>query len=67
LFVWSFGIDDTVGNLAVTGPGSVNAGDRADLGLSWAQLAPGMRYLGAVSHAAPRGLYSLTILDVSSP
>jgi subtilisin family serine protease len=67
LFVWSFGIDDTVGNLAVTGPGSVNAGDHADLGLSWAQLAAGMRYLGAVSHATPRGLYSLTILDVSSP
>ncbi len=67
LFVWSFGIDDTVGNLAVTGPGSVNAGDRVDLGLSWAQLAPGTRYLGAVSHATPHGLYSLTILDVSSP
>ena len=55
LFVWSFGIDDTVGNLAVTGPGSVNAGDRVDLGLSWAQLAPGTRYLGAVSHATPHG------------
>ncbi len=67
LFVWSFGLDDTVGNLAVTGPGSVNAGDRVDLGLSWAQLAPGTRYLGAVSHATPHGLYSLTILDVSSP
>ena len=67
LFVWSFGVDDNVGNLAVTGPGSVNAGDHADLGLSWSQLAPGMRYLGAVSHATPRGLYALTILDVSSP
>ena len=67
LFVWSFGIDDVVGNLAVTGPSSVNAGDHADLGVSWAQLAPGMRYLGAVSHATPHGLYSLTILDVASP
>ena len=67
LFVWSFGIADTVGNAAVTGPGSVNAGDRVELGLSWAQLAPGMRYLGAVSHETPRGLYALTILDVSAP
>ncbi len=67
LFVWSFGVDDTVGNAAVTGPGSVNAGDRVELGLSWAELAPGMRYLGAVSHETPRGLYALTILDVSSP
>jgi hypothetical protein len=67
LFVWSFGVDDDVGNAAVTAPGSVNAGDRVDLGLSWAQLAPGMRYLGAISHETPRGLYSVTILDVSSP
>jgi subtilisin family serine protease len=67
LFVWSFGVDDNVGNAAVTAPGSVNAGDRVELGLSWAQLAPGMRYLGAVSHETPRGLYALTILDVSSP
>jgi subtilisin family serine protease len=67
LFVWSFGADDNVGNAAVTGPGTVNAGDRVELGLSWAQLAPGMRYLGAVSHETPRGLYALTLLDVSSP
>ena len=67
LFVWSFGVDDTVGNAAVTGPGSVNAGDRVELGLSWANLAPGMRYLGGVSHDTPSGLYALTILDVSSP
>ncbi len=67
LFVWSFGIDDDVGNAAATGPGSVNPGDRVDLGLSWAQLAPGMHYLGAVSHETPRGLYALTILDVVSP
>jgi hypothetical protein len=67
LFVWSFGVEDNVGNFAITGPGNVNAGDRADLGLSWAQLAPGTRYLGAVSHTTPRGLYSLTILDVASP
>jgi subtilisin family serine protease len=67
LFVWSFGVDDDVGNATVTGPGSVKAGDRVDLGLSWAQLAPRMRYLGAVSHETPRGVYSLTILDVSSP
>jgi subtilisin family serine protease len=67
LFVWSFGVDDNVGNAVVTGPGSVNAGDRVELGLSWARLAPGTRYLGAVSHETPRGLYALTILDVSSP
>jgi subtilisin family serine protease len=67
LFVWSFGVDDTVGNATVTGPGSVNPGDRIGLGLSWANLAPGMRYLGGVSHETPRGLYALTILDVSSP
>ena len=67
LFVWSFGVDDDVGNMALTAPGSVNAGDRVELGLSWAQLAPSMRYLGGVTHETPRGLYALTILDVASP
>ena len=45
----------------------MNAGDRVELALSWAELASGMRYLGAVSHETPRGLYALTILDVSAP
>jgi subtilisin family serine protease len=67
LFVWSFGVVDDVGNLTVTGPGTVSSGDRAELGLTWAQLAAGTRYLGAISHETPNGIYALTILDVSSP
>jgi hypothetical protein len=67
LFVWSFGVNDDVGNLAVAGPSSVNAGDHSELGLTWSQLTPGTRYLGAISHDTPLGVYALTILDVAVP
>ena len=67
LFVWSLGVTDDVGNLAVAGPSTVNAGDHAELALTWSQLTPGTRYLGAISHDTPLGVYALTILDVAAP
>jgi hypothetical protein len=67
IFVWSFGIDDDVGNLAVAGPNAVSAGDHVELALTWSQLTPGMRYLGAISHDTPNGVYAFTILDVAAP
>jgi len=67
LFGWSFGVNDNVGNLSVSGPANVTDGDRADLPINWSQLAPGTRYLGAISHNTPTGLYGLTILEVDSP
>jgi hypothetical protein len=45
----------------------VAAGDRADLTLSWSGLASNTRYLGAVSHETPFGVYDLTIVDVTAP
>jgi subtilisin family serine protease len=67
LFTWSFGTIDDVGNLAVTAPSTVTEGDRLDLEVSWSGLDPGLRYLGAVSHDTPSGLYWLTIVNVESP
>ncbi|MEO8466457.1 MAG: S8 family serine peptidase [Gammaproteobacteria bacterium] len=67
LFTWSFGVNDAVGNLAVTAPADVSAGDRLDLDVNWAALDPGMHYLGAISHNTPNGLYGLTIVNVRTP
>jgi hypothetical protein len=67
LFAWSFGIDDNVGNLAVTAPDNVTAGDAVNLDLTWGQLEPDTRYLGAISHTTPAGLEALTILTIDAP
>ena len=66
-FTWSFGVNDDVGNLAVVSPQDVVAGDRLELAVSWAGLDPDTRYLGAISHDTPFGLYSLTIVNIASP
>lgn len=47
LSVWTLGPDR--GNLAVTAPGSVTAGDPATVELGWQGLAPG-RHLGLLRH-----------------
>jgi len=67
LFTWSFGFNDVVGNLSVTAPASVTTGDRLDLDVNWASLDSGMRYLGAISHNTPGGLYGLTIVNIRAP
>jgi hypothetical protein len=67
LFTWSFGVNDTVGNLGVTAPVSVSSGDRLDLDVNWTALDRGMHYLGAISHNTPNGLYGLTIVNVVTP
>ncbi len=67
LFTWSIGLNDTVGNLAVTGPTAVGNGERVDLQLQWSGLDPGSRYLGAISHTTPNGLYDATVINVVTP
>jgi hypothetical protein len=67
LFTWSFGANDVVGNLGVTAPTSVANGDRVAFDLTWSGLEPASRYLGAISHTTPGGLYGLTIVNVTAP
>jgi subtilisin family serine protease len=67
LFTWSFGNNDIVGNLSITAPLNVSNGDRFDFPLQWSGLEPASRYLGAISHTTPAGLYGLTILNVATP
>lgn len=67
LFTWSFGNNDIVGNMSITAPATVGNGDRFDFPLQWSTLEPGSRYLGAISHTTPAGLYGLTIVNVTTP
>jgi subtilisin family serine protease len=67
LFTWSIGSNDAVGNLGVTAPSAVANGDRADLQIQWSGLEPGSRYLGAISHTTPTGLYDATVVNVVTP
>ena len=64
LFTWSFGLNDAVGNMTVTAPSTVSNGDRVDLEVQWSGLEPNSRYLGAISHTTPNGLYDTTVVNV---
>ena len=55
------------GSAPGTAPTSVAAGDRVSFDVSWSALDPATRYLGAISHRTPTGLYGLTIINVQSP
>jgi len=67
LFTWSVGLNDNAGNMTVTAPTTVANGDRADFQVQWNGLEPGSRYLGAISHTTPNGLYDATIVNVVTP
>jgi hypothetical protein len=67
LFTWSLGLNDAVGNMTVAAPATVANGDRVDLEVQWAGLEPGLRYLGAISHTTPSGLYDTTVVNVVTP
>ena len=72
LFVWDlFGVDangglleDDRGNLDVSAPSLVTSGSTQTLTVSWQDLDPGARYLGAVSHTTPTGTVGLTIVNI---
>jgi hypothetical protein len=67
LFTWSLGANEAAGNLSVTAPTTVANGDRIDVGLQWSGLASASRYLGAISHTTPNGLYGATVINVVTP
>jgi hypothetical protein len=67
LFTWSVGLNDVAGNMNVTAPTTVANGDRVDFQVQWSGLEPDWRYLGAISHTTPSGLYDATIVNVVTP
>jgi hypothetical protein len=67
LFTWSVGLNAAAGNATVAAPAQARNGERVDLELEWSGLAAGSRYLGAISHTTPDGLYDATLLNVVTP
>jgi hypothetical protein len=53
--------------MTVTGPSAVSNGDRVDLQVQWSGLEPATRYIGAISHTTPAGLYDATVVNVVTP
>jgi subtilisin family serine protease len=55
------------GSLSVdSAPSSATLGDSGTVDVSWAGLASGIKYLGAVSHTGPSGLMGMTLVDVTT-
>jgi hypothetical protein len=67
LFTWSVGLNDDAGNATVLSPATASNGERIDLELEWSGLEAASRYLGAISHTTPDGLYDATLLSVVTP
>jgi subtilisin family serine protease len=67
LYTWSVGLNAASGNATVTAPAAAQNGARVDLALEWSGLAAGSRYLGAISHTTPDGLYDATLVNVVTP
>jgi subtilisin family serine protease len=67
LFTWSIGLNDAMGNFSATAPSTVANGDRVDLELQWSGLDPASRYIGAISHTTPMGLYDTTVINIVTP
>jgi hypothetical protein len=65
LFTWNVGLVDDAGNMTVTAPGSATVG-AASIGVEWSGLDAGTKYLGAVSHTGPSGLFGLTTVSVAT-
>jgi hypothetical protein len=68
LLAWQFGMDDSPGNMTVTGPRPrfVNAGEPQDVTVNWSGLAPNEIYLGGILHKTPDELVSLTVINIKN-
>ena len=67
MFTWSLGEHDDVGNLRVAAPQTVTNGEHLDIDVNWSGLDPATRYIGAISHTTPSGVYTLTVVNIATP
>lgn len=63
---WSFGLNEDLGNMTVTGPTVATAGTTQDVTVNWNGLSPDTIYLGGISHNTPDGLVSLTLINIAN-
>jgi hypothetical protein len=66
LFAWALDVNHH-GNLQVVGPASATTGDTQNVLLSWENLLPATRYLGAVLHGDGSRSLGLTAISVTTP
>jgi subtilisin family serine protease len=65
LFTWNVGLVDDAGNMTVTAPAAATVGT-GNIDVSWSGLNSGTKYLGAVSHTGPSGLFGLTVVSIAT-
>ncbi len=63
---WSFGLNEDLGNMTVTGPTVATAGTAQDVTVNWNGLSADTIYLGGISHNTPDGLVSLTLINIAN-
>ncbi len=67
LFDWAVPAETDTGALSVTSaPAEAVAGTTGTVAYAWHGLAPGIRYLGAISHTGPDGLLALTRVQITT-
>ena len=42
-------------------------GEHLDIDVNWSGLDPATRYIGAISHTTPSGVYTLTVVNIATP
>lgn len=66
LVSWSFGENEDLGNMTVTGPTAVTTGTTETITVNWSNLASSTIYLGGISHNTPQGLSGLTLVTIEN-
>jgi subtilisin family serine protease len=66
LFSWLIGTA-AAGNMFVSAPAAAVSGETGTVGLTFAGLAPGTRYLGSVAYGGISGLPAPTIVRIDTP
>ena len=66
LFGWSFSATPGSTNMTVTAPSTAVIGDSATIGVDWAGLDVGTKYLGAVSYSDASGIVGITLVGIDT-
>jgi hypothetical protein len=66
LLAWQIGVNDNVGNMTASGPGTVTSGSTHDVTVNWSGLGTDSVYMGAISHNTPQGLVAITLISIQN-
>ena len=66
LLAWQIGVNDNVGNMTASGPGTVTSGSTHDVTVNWSGLGTDSVFMGAISHNTPQGLVAITLISIQN-